>query len=244
VRPRQIIVVTSIQWERDPVAEHVMHQRQAAASPAPPRPAAEPVSGRAASQQFICNAVPVGVGGFALTTFTLGLYTSGQLNSKGEVLVLALALMYGGLTQFIAGFFALRRGDLFPAAFMTSYGAFWFSFVGVITYVVPHAGSAAPQAVTTFLCMWTVITLIFTVATLGTNWTVFLTFLVFDVAIILEDIGNGAGSKGLIHLGGYFEMLLAAMAWYIVLAEIVNETLKKEIFPLFPFKHALIGSAA
>jgi hypothetical protein len=91
--------------------------------------------------------------------------------------------------------------------------------------------------------MWTVITLIFTVATLGTNWTVFLTFIVFDIAIILEDIGNGAGSAGIKHLGGYFEMLLAAMAWYIVMAEVVNETLKKDIFPLFPFKRPLLGNA-
>jgi succinate-acetate transporter protein len=82
------------------------------------------------------------------------------------------------------------------------------------------------------------------VATLGTNWTVFLTFIVFDIAIILEDIGNGAGSAGLKHIGGGFEMLLAAMAWYIVMAEIVNETLKKEIFPLFPFKHSLIAREA
>ncbi len=221
----------------------VIHQHKRSDAPAPPPPA-EPVTGQAASQQFICNAVPVGVGGFALTTFTLGLYTSGILNAKGEVLVLALAAVYGGLTQFVAGLFALRRGDLFPAAFMTSYGAFWFSFVGLITYVVPHAGTAAPQAVTTFLCMWTVITLIFTIATLGTNWTVFLTFIVFDIAIILEDIGNGAGSAGIKHLGGWFEMLLAAMAWYIVMAEVVNETLKKDIFPLFPFKRSLIGNAA
>jgi len=96
---------------------------------------------------FITNAVPIGVGGFALTTFTLGLYTSGILNPEGTVLVIALAAFYGGLTQFIAGFFALARGDLFPAAFMTSYGAFWLSYVALILWVVPHAGAAAGQAV-------------------------------------------------------------------------------------------------
>jgi succinate-acetate transporter protein len=205
-------------------------------------PPAEPsVEAQQRSQQFISNAVPVGVGGFALTTFTLGLYTSGILTKQGEILVIVLAVAYGGLTQFLAGFFALRRGDLFPAAFMTSYGAFWFSYVGLVLWVVPHAGSAAPEAVTTFLCMWTVITLIFTLATLGTNWTVLATFLVFDLALILEDIGTGATSTGLIHAGGYVEMLLAAMAWYIVMAEIVNETLNRQVFPLYPFKRPLIG---
>lgn len=189
-----------------------------------------------ATHPFITNPVPVGVAGFALTTFTLGFYTSGWGNAKGEVVVFALAAFYGGLTQFIAGFFALRRGDLFPAAFMTTYGAFWFSFVALNIYVAPRAGAAVGQAVTMYLVMWTVITVIFTVATLGTNWAVFLTFLEFDVTIILADIGSWAGLADVTKAAGYGEMLLAAMAWYIVMAEIVNETVKKPVFPLFPFR--------
>ncbi|MGH2505028.1 MAG: acetate uptake transporter [Ktedonobacterales bacterium] len=187
---------------------------------------------------FITNAVPVGVAGFALTTFTLGLYTSGILDPQGAVLVLALAAFYGGLTQFIAGFFALARGDLFPAAFMTSYGAFWLSYVALILWVIPHAGAAAGQAVFIFLVMWTVITVIFTIASLGTNWTVLVTFLVFDIAIILLDIGAALNSANLNKAGGWFELLLAALAWYIVMAEITNETLHRTVFPLFPFKRA------
>jgi succinate-acetate transporter protein len=184
------------------------------------------------------NAVPVGVAGFALTTFTLGLYTSGILDPQGAVLVIALAAFYGGLTQFIAGFFALAGGDLFPAAFMTSYGAFWLSYVALILWVIPHAGAAAGQAVFIFLVMWTVITVIFTIASLGTNWTVLVTFLVFDIAIILLDIGAALNSANLNKAGGWFELLLAALAWYIVMAEITNETLHRTVFPLFPFKRA------
>lgn len=197
-------------------------------------PAAEP------RRSLIANAVPVGVGGFALTTFTLGMYTSGQFDAKGEVLVLALAFFYGGLVQMIAGFFALAKGDLFPAAFMTSYGAFWFSYDGLVLFVVPRAGSAANQAVTIFLIMWTVITLIFTVATLGTNRMVFATFLVFDIAIILADIGSAGSFANVTKAAGYGEMLLAAMAWYIVGAEIVNATVGRDVFPLFPFKRPML----
>jgi hypothetical protein len=32
------------------------------------------------------------------------------------------------------------------------------------------------------------------------------------------------------------------MAWYIVMAEVVNETLKRQVFTLFPFKKPLVGS--
>lgn len=197
---------------------------------------ASPAAAPAPRKSLINNPVPVGVGGFALTTFTLGLYTSGVLDQNGIWLVVALAAFYGGLTQFVAGFFALARGDLFPAAFMTSYGAFWLSYDAVLLWVVPKAGAAANQAVFIFLIMWTVITLIFTLAAFGTNWMVVITFIVFDIAIILEDIGVGGSINIVSQIGGYFEMLLAALAWYIVMAEIVNETLGRTIFPLFPIK--------
>lgn len=195
-------------------------------------------------RSHIANCVPVGVAGFALTTFTLGLYTSGQYDAKGEVLVFALAAAYGGLVQVIAGFFALARGDVFPATFMTSYGAFWFAFIGLNLYVAPHAGAAASQAVTIFLVMWLVITLIFTVATLATNWFVFSTFVVFDIAVILLIIGNQGGYANVTKAGGYGEMVLAAMAWYIVMAEIVNENAGRSIFPLFAFKHSPLAARA
>ena len=202
---------------------------------------ATPATVEVSHRSLIANPVPVGVAGFALTTFTLGLYTTGQFNAQGEVVVLALAAFYGGLTQFIAGFFALAKGELFAAAFMTSYGAFWFSFVALNLFVVPRAGPAAHEAVMIFLIMWTVITLIFTLATLGTNMTVLVTFIVFDIALILEFIGNAALSgaetaNGLTKAGGWAELILAALAWYIVMAEVVNETLGREIFPLFPFR--------
>jgi succinate-acetate transporter protein len=192
-------------------------------------------------QSLIANPVPVGVAGFALTTFTLGLYTSGQFHAQGMLVVLPLAVFYGGLVQMVAGFFALARGELFAAAFMTSYGAFWMSFVALILYVAPRTGPATHQAITIFLIMWTVITLIFTLATLGTNATVLVTFIVFMVALILEVIGNAtltgtATANSLTKAGGYAEMVLAALAWYIVMAEIVNDVLGREIFPLFPFR--------
>lgn len=190
-------------------------------------------------RQLIANPVPVGVAGFALTTFTLGLYTSGHFNAKGEVLVFVLAAFYGGLTQFIAGFFALRKGDIFPAAFMTTYGAFWFTFVGLNVYVVPAAGAAAGQAATIFLIVWTIITFVFLIASLWTNWVVVLTFAEFIVTIIILDIGSWRSSTSLNHVGGYLEILLGVMAWYIVLGEVVNDTSGKAIFPFPPTSFAL-----
>lgn len=201
---------------------------------------AEPVApgrGPLAVRSSITNPVPVGVAGFALTTFTLGLFTSGNFHAQGIVVVFVLAAFYGGLTQFIAGWFALARGDLFPAAFMTTYGAFWFTFVGLELFVVPRAGPAAAQAAAIFLIMWTVITFIFLIATIFTNWVVFIAFAEFVVTLIVLDIAAVSGSAGLQQAGGYLEMILGFIAWYIVLGEIINDVSGRGIlpFPLTPF---------
>ena len=48
------------------------------------------------------NPGPLGLGGFALTTMTLSIYNAGILTDTSNM-VLALALFYGGIAQFIAG---------------------------------------------------------------------------------------------------------------------------------------------
>lgn len=86
--------------------------------------------------------------------------------------------------------------------------------------------------------------LIFTVATLGTNWFAFWTFIVFDIALILACTGSAGSFTGVTKAAGYAEMVLAAMAWYIVGAEIANATIGREIFPLFPFKRPPLQGGA
>jgi succinate-acetate transporter protein len=41
---------------------------------------------------------------------------------------LALALAYGGLTQFTAGMWAFKENNTFGAVGLTSYGEFWISY--------------------------------------------------------------------------------------------------------------------
>lgn len=48
------------------------------------------------------NPGPLGLGGFALTTMTLSIYNARILEDTSG-LVIALALFYGGIAQFIAG---------------------------------------------------------------------------------------------------------------------------------------------
>lgn len=190
-----------------------------------------------ARKSLIGNPVCVGVGGFAITTTTLGLYSIGILDPKGMDIVLILAAAYGGLIQWIAGFFALAKGETFAASFMTAYGAFWWAYVALIVWGVPDMGAAAEPAVAIFLIMWTITTIVFTIAALNTNKLVLGVFIEFVCTLIALDVG-AAGNLHLASIvGGYLVILLGLLGWYVVLAEMANEMSGRVVIPVGAFKH-------
>jgi succinate-acetate transporter protein len=210
----------------------------------------------------IGHALPVGAAGFAWCSLALGLATVGALSPAGAAIILPGTFFYGGIVQLLAGFFALAAGASFAAAFLTAYGAFWIGYSAIEVYVAPHiaasivsspanaglskqavaalAGHTVVQSLGVFLVAWLVVTLIFTIVSLGTNVVTVTAFVLLDVTIIallLAYFGAsaaGAPQNGALHLAGYAEIILAAVAFYIVLAELANETMGRTVFPLFP----------
>jgi uncharacterized protein len=223
-----------------------------------------------ATRSGIGHALPLGAAGFAWCSLTLGLSTVGVLSAAGSSMILPGTFFYGGIVQLVAAFFALAAGATFAAAFMGAYGAFWLGYSAINVWVAPHivaevmaskaaapqvlaaqAGHDVAQALGVFLVGWLVVTVIFTIASLGTNAATVTAFLLLDLTIVLLMIAYlgatsaGAAQSGALHAAGYAEIVLAAVAFYIVLAELANETLGKAIFPLFPIKRlASSGGAA
>jgi succinate-acetate transporter protein len=212
------------------------------------------------------HALVIGAAGFAWCSLALGLSTAGVMNAAGSSVILAGTFFYGGLVQHVAGFFALASGATFAAAFLTAYGAFWLGYTAIQVYVAPHivasvlasgahtgvsalalqaqAGHDVAQALGVFLIAWLVVTLIFTVASLGTNAVTVLAFVLLNVTIALliaaylGASSAGAPVTGALHAAGWAEIVLAGAAFYIVLAELANETLRRPVFPLFPLSRA------
>jgi succinate-acetate transporter protein len=216
------------------------------------------------TKSHIGHAVAVGAAGFAWCSLALGLVTIGAVSHESGSIILPGTFFYGGVVQLIAGFFALASGATFAAAFLTAYGAFWLGYTAITMYFAPHiattvvgtatgdaaqklaavAGHDIAQALGLFLVAWLVVTLIFTVASLGTNAVTVLAFALLDIVIVLLVAGYfgassaGVPKSGVIHAAGWFEILLAAVAFYLVLAELANETFGRAFFPLFHLRPA------
>ena len=186
----------------------------------------------------VADPAPLGLAGFAMTTFVLSMFNSELVSSAGEPVVFGLAFAYGGVAQLLAGMWEFRTGNTFGAVAFSSFGAFWLSLA--ITNVwfadtIPAAN--AGDAVGLYLWAWAIFTAYMCVASLRTTGAVFLVFALLTATFILLAAGNVGANTDVIKWGGYIGIATAAAAWYASFAAVVNSTFApRTILPVVPLR--------
>jgi succinate-acetate transporter protein len=200
-----------------------------------------------APAQFIADPGPLGLAGFAMTTFVLSTFNTNVLSSTMEAAVLPLALFYGGLVQLLAGMWEFRKGNTFGATAFSSFGAFWLAFYWLITYDAAHLAPAdqAHKAVGLFLLSWAIFTAYMTIAALRVSGAVLAVFVSLLITFIFLAIGafeTGNAGKDWTHIGGWFGFLTALLAWYASFAGVTNATFAKTVMPTFPLANRTVAT--
>ena len=183
-------------------------------------------------EHSVADPGPLGLAGFAMTTFALSSANANLWSGAGVAAALALALIYGGTAQFAAGMWEFARKNTFGALAFTSYGAFWIGL-----WLLFHGGPVAggTDTVGIYLLAWTIFTLYMTVAALRTSTAVLLVFVVLSLTFIFLTIGNwGAGHTDMVRIGGWLGIVTAVLAWYASAAGVINETHKRVVLPVGP----------
>ena len=179
---------------------------------------------------------PLGLAGFALTTFILSMVQRGVGRQKpGSRSVLGVALAYGGIAQFAAGIWEFRTGNTFGAVAFCSYGAFWISFWALVTFFAPnipaeHVGAA----IGLYLISWGIFTAYMFVASMRTTAAIELVFILLTITFLLLGIGNSGGHEGIGRNWWLAGLLTAAAAWYASMAGVVNSTFGRTVLPVVP----------
>jgi succinate-acetate transporter protein len=202
---------------------------------------ADPTAGTTARHDvnFIPTAIadpgPLGLAAFALTTFVLSMFNSGLVSDKGEPIVFALALTYGGIAQFVAGLWEFRTGNTFGAVAFCSYGAFWLSFWAYVQFYAADIPAAdAGHAVGLYLIAWGIFTAYMFVASLRTTVAVAAVFILLAITFIVLGIGDAGAHPNITKLGGYLGLVTAVVAWYASFAVVVNSTFGRVVLPVRP----------
>lgn len=184
---------------------------------------------------------PLGLSGFALTTFVLSVVNANFLSGTGDVfVVIGLAVFYGGLAQFVAGMWEFHNGNTFGATAFTSYGAFWLSFAALS---IPGFGVAAAKpsqaAVGVYLLGWAIFTGFMMLGALRLNGGLAAVFVLLFLTFLILAIGNFSKQSGIIHFGGIVGILTAIAAWYVAAAGVLASASGGRIaLPLFPLSRA------
>jgi len=211
-------------------------------------PAPDPTAGRTAGAWTPADPGPLGLAGFAGTTFMLsivnaGLVGSGKAPGGGLLpMIAALAIAYGGVAQLIAGIWEFRTGNTFGAVAFCSYGAFWISFFFIVQSVDKNVGSEVFSGLGLYLWMWGIFTTYMFICALRTTGAIALVFLLLAITYIILGIGNSALAgttnviNGTIKLGGYFGIATAIAAWYASFAAVINSTFGRTIAPVYPLR--------
>lgn len=181
---------------------------------------------------------PLGLAAFAMTTFVLSMFNSGLMSkTKGEVIVLGLALFYGGLAQLLAGMWEFRAGNTFGATAFGSFGAFWLSFWAFSQFYAEKVPKDyAGKAVGLYLIAWGIFTAYMFIASLRTTVAISLVFFLLTITFLLLGIGDAATEPDISKAGGYVGLATAAAAWYASFAVVANSTFGRVILPVKPLK--------
>ena len=201
---------------------------------------AEPMAGEQ-RVQFVPSPIadpgPLGLAGFAMTTFVLSMFNADLVSSGGEPIVFGLALAYGGLAQLLAGMWEFRTGNTFGAVAFTSFGAFWISLWAFEQFYADSVPAKdAGHAVGLYLIAWGIFTTYMFVASLRTTAAVALVFLLLAPTFFLLGIGNAGPHANVTKLGGWFGLVTAGAAWYASFAAVTNSTFGRTVLPVIPLR--------
>ena len=168
------------------------------------------------------NTSPLGLIGFGFTTIMLSFanVTLFELNS----MIIGLGIFYGGIAQFVAGTYELKKGNTFSGTAFCSYGAFWLSFC-TMAIGSPFLGVEPPdhKAEGIFLLFWAIFTGFMFLGTIKHGHiTLKLVFFTLTITFLLLSIGAFTESGVVTKIGGGFGFLCGGIAFYTAVAEVID----------------------
>ena len=183
------------------------------------------------TKALMADPAPLGLAGFAFTTFLLSFTNAGIISAGGAVVPLAIA--YGGLGQLLAGVFEMRKGNTFGFTAFSSYGAFWLFYAFLNLFAGSGMIAISSQEVGYSLILWGFFTLYMWLPAMMASFSLNLTFLFLWLAFFVLGIANITGSAMTLHAGGYLGFLTAFFAAYTSFA-IVTNSVRPGTLPLGP----------
>jgi uncharacterized protein len=183
----------------------------------------------------IANPASLGLAAFALPLFIWGAINADFFDRETAVMFLIpLGLVYGGLTQYIAGMWAFRKHEPLLATLFSAFGAFWVSFAALLWMEKARfldLGADRDDLLGLFFTGWAIFSVYMLVAATRLNWALALMLLALTATFVVLAIGFYADASGWKTLGGWLAMVAGVLCWYASAADVVNNAFGRILLP-------------
>jgi hypothetical protein len=193
------------------------------------------------------NPAPLGLLGFGMTTVLLNFVHNFGLTPTVDSMILAMGLAYGGLAQVIAGIMEYKKGNTFGTVAFTSYGLFWWSYAFLnllpLQYFFYGIPSASNEAMMAYYFMWGLFTFAMFFGTLKKNRALQFVFMSLAILFFLLAAKYALFSYTTLtttdlelftRIIGVEGIICGLSAFYLALAEVLNEAHGKTVLPICP----------
>ena len=189
----------------------------------------------------VADPAPLGLAGFALTTFLLSGHNASFIN---DAIWVGPALFYGGLAQFCAGMWEFRNRNVFGATAFATYGGFWMGLGIVVvladvskTFAASLTEANITNALAWFLFSFAIFNFYMLIASMRVNAAVFMVFLTLQITEVLLVIGffrvsHDPNATWVLHAGGWAGIVTAAVAWYTSAAGVWSGVAGRSVLPV------------
>lgn len=181
----------------------------------------------------IGNPAPLGLMGFGMTTMLLCLKLAGFIPAESLGMIVAMGIFYGGLAQVIAGWLEYQKGNTFGGLAFTSFGLFWILFIAIQLFpILGLAAAVDGKSMGAFIGVWGLFMTYMFIATLNKPRIFQVIFGSATLLFFVIAVGDYTGDAFIKTLGGYIGIFCGASAFYLAMAEILNESFGKKILPM------------
>ncbi|HTV74768.1 MAG TPA: acetate uptake transporter [Candidatus Acidoferrales bacterium] len=180
----------------------------------------------------------LGLFGFAVGTTVLGFVISGLVAPTAVMGAVPAVLVLAGIAQFVAGLYALAKGNTFTGTFFSSYGAF-YALLATFFWMERGAlvGATASDGVLLGVSLFCFgyISLVMGIAAMRTNPTYVAILWSLVPAYVLTGVSSVGGPAVIGYIGGWFLFLAAICAFYGATALVINSAHERDVLALGTF---------
>lgn len=179
----------------------------------------------------IGSPTPIGFFAFGMTTLLYNVHNAKicQLNMA----TMGLVIMFGGLTQFLCGFFELINMNTLGCTISTTYGAFWMATA--VLFLQPENAYVTMGDHTYtggFFLLWFVFAGTLAASAFKSPFMCMALFFLVPLNFLLQSIGYFADSTTVAKVAGYEGIVVGALATYLGMAFTLRDVYGRSLLPI------------